>query len=400
VSTGEPVTSLSEISIEDVPRLGSGFAEFDRVLGGGFVPGSAVVIGGAPGAGKSTLLLQTLCRAAGEQPCLYVSGEESQQQIASRAQRLGLSGARLRLLTETSVERIVQVAGEERPAFIVIDSIQVVHREELNCTPGGLAQVRESAAFLTRFAKQTGTVLLLIGHVTKDNSLAGPMTLSHIIDTHLMLNSTDDARFRLLRASKNRFGQTNELGVFAMTGTGLREVKNPSAMFLSRSSGSIPGSLVSVLWEGTRPLLVEIQALVVDSQLGNPRRVTLGLEHNRLAMLLAVLTRHGGIVTSDQDVFLNVVGGVRVTETCADLACLLALASSFRNLPLPCDLLVFGEVGLAGEIRPVANGQERIEEALKHGFAKLIVPAANLARQVTEAEVIGVRTLAEALDVL
>ena len=395
------IQKLSEVSVEEAPRFGSGSSEFDRVLGGGFVRGSSVLIGGHPGAGKSTVLLQTLCHVASTMKALYVSGEESLQQIAARAQRLGLATDQLLMLAETSAEKIVQVAEQERPGIIVIDSIQVMYMEGVDSAPGGVAQVRESAAFLTRFAKQTGTVLLIVGHVTKDNSLAGPMTLSHIIDTQLMLGNTDDSRFRIMRATKNRFGQVNELGIFAMTEKGLKEVKNPSAIFLSRGEESTSGSIITVLWEGTRPLLVEIQALVVESQLGNPRRVTVGMDQNRLAMLLAVLTRHGGIFTSDQDVFLNVVGGVRITETSADLSSLLAIVSSFRDVPLPQDMIAFGEVGLAGEIRPVANGQERIIEAIKHGFKKIIVPVANKPRKAPEGvEVIGVTKLSDALEAI
>ncbi len=392
---------LSEVDIEEAPRFSSGMTEFDRVLGGGFVKGSAILIGGHPGAGKSTILLQILCHVAKDMTALYVSGEESMQQIAARASRLGLPSDQLKMLAETSSENIVAIAEQEKPGIIVIDSIQVMYMNGVDSAPGGVAQVRESAAFLTRFAKQTGTVLLIVGHVTKDNSLAGPMTLSHIIDTQLMLGNTDDSRFRVMRATKNRFGQVNELGIFAMTEKGLKEVKNPSAIFLSRTPEPTSGSIISVLWEGTRPLLVEIQALVVESQLGNPRRVTVGLDQNRLAMLLAILTRHGGIFTSDQDVFLNVVGGVKVTETSADLAGLLAVISSLRDTPLPQDLVAFGEVGLAGEIRPVANGQERLIEAAKHGFKKAIVPAANKPRKPIEGlTVIAINKLSEALDAI
>ncbi|WP_163835438.1 DNA repair protein RadA [Spartinivicinus ruber] len=395
------ITLLKDVDVSEAPRFSSGISELDRVLGGGFVPGSAVLIGGHPGAGKSTILLQTLCHIAQTQPALYVSGEESLQQIAARAERLDLPKHQLKMLAETSVDQIVEVAKQEKPSIIVIDSIQVMFLEGVDSAPGGISQVRESASFLTRFAKQTNTVLLIVGHVTKDNSLAGPMTLSHIIDTQLMLSNTDDSRFRILRATKNRFGQVNELGIFAMTEKGMREIKNPSAIFLSRSEQPAPGSIINVLWEGTRPLLVEIQALVVESQLGNPRRVTVGLDQNRIAMLLAVLTRHGGIFTSDQDVFVNVVGGVRVTETSADLASILAMVSSLKDQIIPHNVVAFGEVGLSGEIRPVSSGQERIYEAAKHGFKKAIVPAANAPKNaVADMEVIGVKTLAEALDAL
>ncbi len=390
---------LSEVNIAETPRFSSGISEFDRVLGGGFVPGSAVLLGGHPGAGKSTILLQVLCHIAQTMPALYVSGEESMQQIASRAQRLELPNDRLKMLAETSAENIVAVAEQEKPAIIVIDSIQVMYMTGIDSAPGGVSQVRESAAYLTRFAKQTNTVLLIVGHVTKDNSLAGPMTLSHIIDTQLMLGNSDDSRYRMMRATKNRFGQVNELGIFAMTERGLREVRNPSAIFLSRHQEQTPGSIINVLWEGTRPLLVELQALVVDSQLGNPRRVTVGLDQNRLAMLLAVLTRHGGVFTSDQDVFVNVVGGVRISETSADLPVILAILSSLRDRPIDQHLFAFGEVGLSGEIRPVANGQERIQEAAKHGFKQAIVPKANLPREkISGIELFGVSSLSEALE--
>ena len=393
------VRKLCDVDPADTPRFSSGLQELDRVLGGGFVPGSAVLIGGHPGAGKSTILLQTLCHVANSMKALYVSGEESLQQIASRARRLELKTHQLQMLAETSAENIVAVAEQEHPGIIVIDSIQVMHMTGVESAPGGVAQVRESAAFLTRYAKKSGTVLLIVGHVTKDHSLAGPMTLAHIIDTQLMLGNTDDSRFRIMRATKNRFGQINELGIFAMTKKGLKEVKNPSAIFLNRSTENTSGSIISVLWEGTRPLLVEIQALVVDSQLGNPRRVTVGMEQNRLAMLLAILTRHGGIFTADQDVFINVVGGIRVSETSADLACLLAAVSSLRDSPLPRDLIAFGETGLAGEIRPVSNGQERIMEAVKHGFTRAVVPLGNKPKKtVPGIEVIGISSLEEALQ--
>ena len=393
--------TLSEVDVQEAPRFSSGMTEFDRVLGGGFVQGSAVLIGGHPGAGKSTILLQVLCHVAKNMNALYVSGEESLQQIAARAQRLGLPTEQLKMLAETSAENVVAVAEQEKPGIIVIDSIQVMYMNGVDSAPGGVAQVKESAGFLTRYAKQSGAVLLIVGHVTKDNSLAGPMTLSHIIDTQIMLGNTDDSRFRMMRATKNRFGQVNELGIFAMTETGMKEVKNPSAIFLSRTQEPTSGSIISVLWEGTRPLLVEIQGLVVGSQLGNPRRVTVGVEQNRLAMLLAILTRHGGIFTSDQDVFLNVVGGVKITETSADLASLLAVVSSLRDTPLAQDLVAFGEVGLAGEIRPVANGQERLVEAAKHGFSRAIVPAANQPRKpIPGLTVIAVKKLSEALEAI
>jgi DNA repair protein RadA/Sms len=393
------VQTLAEISLIDLPRFTSGTGEFDRVLGGGFVPGSVVLIGGNPGAGKSTLLLQTLCNLARTMPALYITGEESLQQVAMRAQRLGLPTDKLQMLSETSVENVCAIAQKIAPKVMVIDSIQVMHLNDISSAPGSVSQVRESAAYLTRFAKQTGTVLILVGHVTKDGSLAGPKVLEHMIDCSILLEGDNDSRYRTLRGSKNRFGAVNELGVFAMTEQGMREINNPSAIFLQRAEEISSGSVVMVMWEGTRPLLIEIQALVDDSHLGNPRRVAVGMDQNRLSMLLAVLHRHGGIMVGDQDVFVNVVGGVRVMETSADLAVLLAIVSSFRDRPLPEDLMVFGEVGLSGEIRPVPSGQERLREAAKHGFKKAIIPYANAPREKTSGiEVVAVKNLQEALD--
>ena len=394
------VQRLEEVAVVDLPRLRSGFDEFDRVLGGGFVPGSSILIGGHPGAGKSTLLLQTLCRLAAQQPALYVTGEESPEQIALRANRLGLPTDQLQLMAETDVDAILASAEALKPRVLVVDSIQVVHSETLTSAPGSVSQVRDCAAQLTRYAKQTGTVLILVGHVTKDGSLAGPKVLEHMIDCSILLEGDHDSRFRTLRGQKNRFGAVNELGIFAMTDAGMREVTNPSAIFLDRSEHIAPGTTVVVVWEGTRPLLVEIQALVDDSSLGNPRRVTVGFEQNRLAMLLAVLHRHGGIQVGDQDVFANVVGGVRVMETSADLALLLAVVSSLRNRPLPRDWVVFGEVGLSGEIRPVASGQERLSEAAKHGFKLAIVPKGNAPKKsISGLKVVPVSRLSEALEV-
>ncbi|MGQ9426796.1 DNA repair protein RadA [Gilvimarinus sp. F26214L] len=395
------VQVLAEIDLENVPRLSSGAGEFDRVLGGGFVPGSVVLIGGHPGAGKSTLLLQTLCSLAGQMDALYVTGEESLQQVAMRARRLKLPTDKLKMLAETSAEQIVQQAQLHKPRVLVVDSIQVVHLADIQSAPGSVSQVRECAAFLTRFAKQSGTVLILVGHVTKDGSLAGPKVLEHMIDSSIMLEGSHDSRFRTLRGIKNRFGAVNELGVFAMTEQGLREVSNPSAIFLQRPEEVASGSVVMVVWEGTRPLLVEIQALVDESHLGNPRRVSVGLDSNRMAMLLAVLHRHGGIMVGDQDVFVNVVGGVKVLETSADLALLVAVVSSLRDRALAPDLMVFGEVGLSGEIRPVPSGQERLREAAKHGFKRAIVPAGNAPRDgVPGMEVVPVKKLSDVLEVL
>ncbi|TLF47513.1 DNA repair protein RadA [Halomonas urmiana] len=400
-SLSREVVDLGSVDLSEVPRLSSTFEEFDRVLGGGLVPGSAVLLGGHPGAGKSTLLLQTACKLAQERSSIYVTGEESLSQVAMRAHRLQLPTQGLKMLAETSVETILAVAERERPEVLIIDSIQTMHLEDIASAPGGVAQVRESAAALTRFAKQSNTVLLLVGHVTKDGSLAGPKVLEHMIDASLLLEGGADSRFRTLRGQKNRFGAVNELGVFAMLEHGMKEVKNPSAIFLSRNEEQSAGSLVMVVWEGTRPILVEVQALLDESALGNPRRVAVGLDQNRLAMLLAVLHRHGGLFTGDQDVFLNVVGGVKVLETSADLAVLVAVVSSLQNRPLPRELVVFGEVGLSGEIRPVPSGQERIVEAAKHGFTRAIVPRGNAPKRSPEGmEVIAVDKLAEALDAL
>ncbi|MGB1297221.1 MAG: DNA repair protein RadA [Psychrobium sp.] len=400
-SGSSQIQTLSDISLNELPRIGSGYLELDRVLGGGIVPGSAILIGGNPGAGKSTLLLQVMCGLANSMGALYVTGEESLQQVAMRANRLGLPTDKLKMLSETSVESICDIARKEQPKIMVIDSIQVVHVADIQSAPGSVAQVRESAAFLTRFAKQYGVAIFLVGHVTKDGTLAGPKVLEHCIDCSILLDGSTDSRFRTMRSHKNRFGAVNELGVFAMTGKGLKEVTNPSAIFLSRDDEESPGSVVLVIWEGTRPLLVELQALVDYSQMPNPRRIAVGLEQNRLAMLLAVLHRHGGLQMSDQDVFANVVGGVRVAETAADLALLCAMVSSFKNYALPHNLVIFGEVGLAGEIRPVPSGQERLNEAAKHGFTRAIVPMGNVPKTAPKGmQVVGVKKLSEAIDAI
>jgi DNA repair protein RadA/Sms len=399
--TTSKVQSLQDIDTAEMPRIATGSQELDRVLGGGLVPGSAILIGGHPGAGKSTLLLQILCLLSEQIEALYVTGEESLQQVALRAKRLDLTTNRLKLLSETSVENICATAQQHHPKILVVDSIQVMQLEDLQSAPGGVSQVRECAAVLTRYAKQTGTVLLLVGHVTKDGTLAGPKVLEHMIDCSIMLEGDNDSRFRTLRGIKNRFGAVNELGVFAMTDKGLREVTNPSAIFLSRAEQIAPGSVVMVVWEGTRPLLVEIQALVDDTSFGNPRRLSVGTDYNRLAMLLAVLHRHGGLSVGDQDVFVNVVGGVKVVETSADLALILAIVSSFRDRALGHDLVVFGEVGLSGEIRPVPSGQERLREAAKHGFKRAIVPKTNVPREgIKGMEIHGVTNLRQALEII
>jgi DNA repair protein RadA/Sms len=394
------ITSLTELAAQTDTRTRIGVGELDRVLGGGLVDGSVVLVGGDPGIGKSTLLLQALGALGARMKSLYVSGEESLAQIAARAQRLGLPLAPLRCLAETCVERIVENAQKDVPRVLVIDSIQTIWTELLTAAPGSVSQVRESAAKLVRYAKETGTSIFLVGHVTKEGGIAGPRVLEHMVDAVLYFEGEAGSRFRVLRAFKNRFGAVNELGVFAMSDKGLREVPNPSAIFLSAHSAPTPGSAVMVTREGTRPLLVEVQALVDQSSLGNPRRVALGLEQNRLAMLLAVLHRHGGAAVYDQDVFVNVVGGIRVQETAADLPVLLAVLSSFRDRALPDKLVAFGEVGLSGEIRPVPNGEERLKEAATHGFLKAIVPKANAPKKLKmgEMEIVPVERLRDALE--
>ena len=396
------VSFLDTVDAEQSSRLATGMAELDRAVGGGLATGSVTLIGGDPGIGKSTLLIQMLSDL-GEKgvKTLYVSGEESAQQISLRGRRLDLALDKIRLLTETNLERILSIANSEHPEVMVIDSIQTVYTEMLQSAPGSVAQVRESAAQLVRYAKQTNTTVLLAGHVTKDGALAGPRILEHMVDTVLYFEGDSGSRYRVIRSVKNRYGAVNEIGVFSMTDKGLKEVSNPSAIFLSRHEEPVSGSVVMVTKEGTRPLLVEVQALVDTSHLGNPRRVSVGLEQNRLSMLLAVLHRHAGINTSDQDVFINVVGGIRITETAADLAILLAAISSLKNSPMPQDLIVFGEVGLAGEIRPVQNGLERLNEAVKHGFKKAIIPKANQPKQKSEGmEVIAVSRLSDAISQL
>lgn len=399
-TVGAEIRTLDKVDATAEIRQPCGNGELDRVLGGGLVNGSVTLIGGDPGIGKSTLLLQVLAELAAHNRTLYVSGEESPQQISLRARRLQLPRDRLRLLPEICAERILAVAEIEQPQAMVIDSIQTVFTERLQSAPGSVAQVRESAAQLVRFAKASGTALFLVGHVTKEGAIAGPRVLEHMVDTVLYFEGDPSGRLRVLRAVKNRYGPVNELGVFAMTELGLKEVTNPSAIFLSRHETPVAGSVIMVTREGTRPLLVEIQALVDECHGGNPRRVTLGLEQNRLAMLLAVLHRHGGVAMYDQDVYVNAVGGVRINETAADLAVLLAALSSFRDRPLPTDLVVFGEVGLAGEIRPVPNGEERLREAAKHGFKQAIVPRANLPRRGNRVEGLEVRGVSRLGEVM
>lgn len=395
------VKDLSQISAQESPRQPTGISEFDRVLGGGLVSGAVVLIGGDPGIGKSTLLLQTLVSLAQLTKVLYVTGEESNEQVALRAQRLGVSGNGVNLIAEIRLQTIIDTLNKQKPSVAVIDSIQTLYSEDLNSAPGSVSQVRECAAQLTRIAKQTGTTMILIGHVTKDGSLAGPRVLEHIVDTVLYFEGDSHSSFRLIRAFKNRFGAVNELGVFAMTDKGLRGVNNPSALFLSQHGQQVSGSCVMVTQEGTRPLLVEIQALVDTAHVPNPRRVTVGLESTRLAMLLAVLHRHAGVVTYDQDVFVNAVGGVKITEPASDLPVLLAILSSLKNRILPKGLVVFGEVGLAGEIRPAPRGQERLKEAAKLGFSTALIPKANAPKKPIEGlKIIAVSRLEEAIDKL
>lgn len=395
------VQLLSEVNLSKTERISTGLSEFDRVLGGGIVVGSVVLIGGAPGAGKSTLLLQAIAHIAQRYPVLYVSGEESPQQIAERAHRLDLPVSGIKMLAETSVQQICQIVDQEKPRVVIIDSIQVMYTVTSDSAPGSVSQVREASSYLTQHAKRSGVSFFMVGHVTKDQSLAGPMTLSHIVDAQVVLSATDDSRFRVLRADKNRFGSVGELGFFAMESTGLKEVKNPSAMFLSRAEKPSPGSVVTVLWEGTRPLLVELQALVTESQYGNPRRLAVGLDQNRLAMLLAVLSRHGGIFTGNDEIYTNVVGGIKVSETSSDLAIMVGVVSSLRDRIIPYDTVFFGEVGLNGEIRPVANGHARLNEAAKHGFKRAIIPKSNKPKEsINDLTLHAVSHIQEALTVL
>lgn len=393
------VTLMSDVTLTDESRISSQLKELDRVLGGGLIAGSAILIGGDPGIGKSTLLLQAVCNLSQHMKILYVTGEESLQQVTLRARRLNLPEKNLLLLADTQVERIIKLAQTEQPKILVVDSIQTMHTEAIQSAPGSVSQVRESAAQLVAFAKQTNTTLFLVGHVTKEGTLAGPRVLEHMVDTVLYFEGDRDSKYRVIRAVKNRFGAVNELGIFAMTDKGLREVSNPSAIFLSRYEKPVSGSVIMATQEGTRPLLVEVQALVDQSHMANPRRVCVGVESARISMLLAVLHRHCGIATFDQDVYVNAVGGVRITETGADLAVLLAVLSSMRNKPMPTNVLIFGEVGLAGEIRPVQAGQERIREAAKHGFKKALIPAANNSKKnFDDLETIPISSLQEAVQ--
>ena len=395
---GEAPRLLSEVEEATEPRTPSGMAEMDRVLGGGLVAGSVTLLGGDPGIGKSTLLLQVAAGLSEALPALYVTGEESLRQVGLRARRLGLHADGLHILSETCLETVLDQAARSRPSLMVVDSIQTVYSEHLDTAPGAVGQLRECAARLVRFAKQGGTSVFLVGHVTKEGAIAGPRVLEHMVDTVLYFESDAGSRFRIIRAVKNRFGAANEIGVFAMQEDGLREVRNPSAIFLSGHPEPVSGSVVMVAWEGSRPLLLELQVLV-DTAHGNPRRVAVGADQGRLALLLAVLHRHAGIAMFDQDVFVNIVGGMRVGETAADLPVLLAALASLRDVPVPRHTVAFGEVGLAGEIRPVPFGEERLREAAKHGFTRAIVPASNRPRAAIDGlEVVGVNRLSEALD--
>lgn len=395
----QPV-SLADVDAEEIHRIPIGNLELERVLGGGLVPGSAILIGGDPGIGKSTLLLQTVAALSQARKVLYLTGEESIQQVSLRAKRLQLNCSSIRILAETGLERILATAIAEHPEFLVIDSIQTVYSEELQSAPGSVAQVRECAAQLVRFAKQTQTTVFLVGHVTKEGALAGPRVLEHMVDTVLYFEGDSGSRFRVIRAVKNRFGAVNELGVFAMTENGLREVRNPSAIFLSRGDEEAPGSVVMVMREGSRPLLVEAQALVDESHLPAPRRVAVGMDQNRLAMLLAILHRHGNIPIQNQDVFINLVGGLKLGETAGDLAITLAILSSYRDQAIPRDWVVLGELGLNGEVRPVQNGEERLKEAAKHGFTHALVPAKNMVRGIPNLEITTVKSLKDAINAL
>lgn len=399
--TESRVVHINEVALSDEVRTSTGLSELDRVLGGGLVEGAIILIGGDPGIGKSTLLLQTLAHLSQTRLTLYVTGEESLQQVKWRAERLQLGLGDFRLLGETRIESILSWAASIQPKVMVIDSIQTIYTELMNSAPGSVGQLRESTAQLVRFAKQTGVTIFLVGHVTKEGALAGPRVLEHMVDTVLYFEGESDSRFRIIRAIKNRFGAVNELGIFSMTEKGLKEISNPSAIFLSRFHQSAPGSVVTVTWEGSRPMLVEMQALVDESHLANPRRVTLGLDQSRLALGLAVLSRHAQVFSYNQDVFVNVVGGVRLTETAADLALILSVLSSLKNRPIPKDWVVFGEVGLAGEIRPVQNGQERLKEAAKHGFTRAVIPQLNQPKgKIGNLEICPVNRLTEAVQLI
>lgn len=400
-ASGSGICSLSSVDLSVRPRISTGFSEFDRVLGGGIVSGSVTLIGGNPGAGKSTLLLQTVGRLCLSHKILYVTGEESLQQVAIRAARLKIGTDRIRIAAETSIDAICEMASVEQPQVLIVDSIQVMHVNGIESAPGSVSQVREGAAALTQFAKRTGIAVFMVGHVTKDGTLAGPKILEHCVDCSIILEAGTDMRYRTLRCQKNRFGAVNEIGVFAMTDEGLKEVKNPSAIFLSRQETVAPGSLAMVTWEGTRPLLVELQGLVDLSLYSNPRRLSLGTDQNRLSMLLSVMHRHAEFSLGDQDVFVNIVGGVKVEDTSADVPLAMALISSFKDRPIDKGTIAFGEIGLTGEIRPVPYGQERIAEAVKQGFVRIVVPYDNAPRRrLNNVEVIPVRRVTDLFNLI
>lgn len=392
---------LKDVQLTEEERMATGISELDRVLGGGLVRGSSVLIGGNPGAGKSTLLLQTLDKLVGRVPTFYITGEESLTQVAMRSKRLKLENAGdIDMLAETNVENILNQAMQAKPRVMVVDSIQVMHTNDCASAPGSVSQVRECAAMFNKYAKQSDCAVFLVGHVNKDNSIAGPKSLEHIVDVSLMQEGSSESRYRMLRSLKNRFGAVNELGCFAMMEEGLREVPNPSSIFLTRPALPVSGSVIAALWEGTRPILVEIQALADTNSTGNSRRLTVGLDGNRTTMLLAVLSRHVGVVLASTDVFINVVGGIKVTETSTDLAVVCSFISSFRNRPIPHDLIVFGELGLSGELRPVPQGPERLREAAKHGFKRAIVPKSNATKKIEGMTIYGVESVQEAVDKL
>ncbi len=394
------VLNLGDIDVEDAKRIPTGSGEFDRVLGGGLVPGSVILIGGDPGIGKSTLLLQQLSSLSAGTKVMYATGEESREQIALRARRLEITTNNLRVMAENRLESLLDAAHKEQPGVLVVDSIQTLFSESLSAAPGSVSQVRESAARLVRYAKQSGCCVILVGHVTKDGAIAGPRILEHMVDTVLYFEGDSSSSFRLIRAIKNRFGAVNEIGVFAMTQLGLQDVSNPSAMFVSKHGADRPGSVSLATQEGTRPLIVEIQALVDDSALANPRRLCVGLEQNRLAMLLAIAHRHAGISLNSYDVFTNVGGGIRVTETGSDLAVLISILSSVKNRAVGSDLIVFGEVGLSGELRPVQRGLERLREAEKLGFKRALIPAANKPKSgLSDIEIIAPSRVEQALEI-
>jgi len=392
------VVTLSEVCPEANQYISTTISEFDLVLGGGLVSGGVVLIGGNPGIGKSTLLLQASICLGDDEPSLYVTGEESLEQVSLRAHRLGVANSNVRVLAETSVERILAQIEKEKPRMVIIDSIQTIFSESLSSAPGSVAQVRESTTRLVQFAKRNGCILLIAGHVTKEGNLAGPRVLEHMVDTVLYFEGDASSRYRVLRSVKNRFGAVNEVGLFAMTEQGLKPVTNPSAIFLSQHENPVAGSAITVTCEGSRPILVEVQALVADSPLSQPRRVALGVDGNRLAMLLALLHRHGGTSLHGDDVFVNVVGGMRISETASDLAVVLAVLSSYKNRPLPEKTVIFGELGLGGELRPVANGQERLKEAARHGLTRAFIPKANAPRKTIKGiEVVGLSSLEQVL---